>query len=144
MKICTIGFSKKNLREFIGRLQKAGVRSVLDIRLNNTSQLAGYAKKDDLAFVLELVGIEYEHLVDLAPTQELMDDYKMKKISWEDYEARYLNLLHSRGVDKLKDYIAKKEPVCFLCAEDRPQHCHRRLAAEFFAGLVPGAEVKHL
>ena len=144
MVIYTIGFSKKNLREFISRLQKAGVNKVIDIRLNNTSQLAGYAKRDDLAFVLELVGIKYQHIKDLAPTQDLLDDYKNKIITWNEYVDRFFMLMHSREVEKYKDQIIKSAPVCFLCAEDKPAFCHRRLVAEHFASLISETKIVHL
>lgn len=144
MVIYTIGFSKKNLREFIARLKRAGVKKVIDIRLNNTSQLAGYAKKDDLAYVLELVDIEYEHLIDLAPTQDLLDSYKNKAISWPEYERRFLNLLQERKASTYADRIAGADTVCFLCAEDKPNFCHRRLVAEYFASLIPETKIEHL
>jgi uncharacterized protein (DUF488 family) len=59
--ICTIGFSKKSLRKFIDLLEQGNVTRIVDTRLNNTSQLAGYAKKEDLKYVLELVGISPSH-----------------------------------------------------------------------------------
>ncbi|NSW83204.1 MAG: DUF488 domain-containing protein [Syntrophothermus sp.] len=144
MVIYTIGFSKKNLREFVARLKRAGVKKVIDIRLNNTSQLAGYAKKDDLAYVLELVGVEYEHLTNLAPTQDLLDSYKKKAISWPEYEKRFLNLLQEREASTYTNRIAESDAVCFLCAEDKPNFCHRRLVAEYFASLIPGTRIEHL
>jgi len=87
--IYTIGFSKKNLKEFIARLKNAGVKKVIDVRLNNTSQLAGYAKKEDLEYVLGLVGIDYEHHPELAPTEDLLKSYKKKQITWQEYEKIY-------------------------------------------------------
>jgi uncharacterized protein (DUF488 family) len=96
MVVCTIGFSKKNLRELISKLKDAGVEKVMDIRLNNTSQLAGYAKKQDLEYVLDLVGIDYEHYPELAPTEELLKDYKGKKVSWDEYEKAFNAILDQR------------------------------------------------
>jgi uncharacterized protein (DUF488 family) len=144
MVVCTIGFAKKNLRTFIEKLRAAGVKKIIDIRLHNTSQLAGYAKKDDLEYILELVGIAYEHHPELAPTEEILDGYKGKKISWPDYEEQFGQLLTSR--DPLKGSSLRKEPgpICLLCAEDKPDHCHRRLVAEYLAGRLRGAEVRHL
>jgi len=144
MIIYTIGFAKKNLREFIYRLQTAGVKKVVDIRLNNTSQLAGYAKKDDLAYVLELVGIGYQHLPELAPTAELMDGYKSKNISWAGFEAAFKDILQTRKVEQHYDLIVNDEGTCLLCAEDEPQGCHRLLVADYYAAMKPGTDVRHL
>ncbi|MDH7480176.1 MAG: DUF488 domain-containing protein, partial [Syntrophomonadaceae bacterium] len=96
MIICTIGFSKKNLKQFITALKKADVGKVIDVRLNNTSQLAGYAKKQDLEYVLSLVGIAYEHHPELAPTEEIMKGYKQKKITWAQFEDEFKKVLESR------------------------------------------------
>ena len=130
MIVCTIGFSKKDLREFIRRLQNAGVKKVIDIRLNNTSQLAGYAKKQDLEFILELVGIGYEHRLEFAPDETLMNDYKGKKITRPEFERRFEQLLEER--DALTGFDLQNEPdvVCLLCSEDKPTDCHRLLVAE--------------
>ncbi len=144
MVVCTIGFAKKNLRTFIEKLRAAGVKKVIDIRLHNTSQLAGYAKKDDLEYILDLVGIAYEHHTELAPTEEILDGYKGKKISWPEYEKQFDQLLTSR--DPLKDSSLRKGPgpICLLCAEDKPARCHRRLVAEYFAGRLRGIQIRHL
>ncbi|NLX01727.1 MAG: DUF488 domain-containing protein [Syntrophomonadaceae bacterium] len=144
MLICTIGFSKKNLREFITRLKNVGVEKVVDVRLNNTSQLAGYAKKQDLEYVLELVGIKYEHHPELAPTELLLKDYKDKKISWEEYEKTFNKILEERN--PISQISISKWPgvICLLCAEDKAEYCHRRLVAEYFQKNLQGVEVKHL
>jgi len=144
MVVCTIGFAKKNLRTFIEKLQVAHVKKIIDIRLHNTSQLAGYAKKDDLEYILSLVGIAYEHHPELAPTEGILDGYKGKKISWAEYERQFSELLISR--DLLKNSPLRKEPgpICLLCAEDKPTQCHRRLVAEHIAGRVNGVEIRHL
>ena len=92
-RIYTIGFSKKSLREFVKLLKDARVEKLIDIRLNNTSQLAGYAKKDDLAYIMELINIEYVHDVSLAPDNKLLSDYKKNLLDWSDYETRYLKFL---------------------------------------------------
>jgi uncharacterized protein (DUF488 family) len=142
--ISSIGFSKKNLREFIDRLQDAGVEKVIDIRLNNTSQLAGYSKKQDLEFVLELVGIGYEHRPEFAPTEALMKDYKGKKISWAEFENIFNKLLEERN--PLAKMNLKNEPkvICLLCSEDKPTNCHRGLVAEFMKTHDQEVVVKHL
>ena len=130
-EIYTIGFSKKNLREFIYLLNKAKVTNLVDIRLNNTSQLAGYAKKDDLAYILELVGIRYTHNPLLAPDDDLLTDYKKGRADWAEYEKRYIDLLESRNTkEKIKDILGEGIPV-FLCSEEKADRCHRRLLVEY-------------
>ena len=143
MEICTIGFAKKNLRTFIKKLQAAGVKKVIDIRLHNTSQLAGYAKKDDLEYVLSLVGIGYEHHPDLAPTEEVLDGYKKKRITWKEYEQKFDNILSTRHPSP-NVVMDEKGPVCLLCAEDRPLQCHRRLVAEYFQKNIDDCKILHL
>lgn len=129
--IFTIGFAKKSAKEFFETLIKVGIHKLIDIRLNNMSQLAGYTKKDDLEYFLKAIGnIEYLHLVQFAPTKELLDNYRKKKISWEQYEAQYLNLLKEREVEKFFKPI-EFDKSCLLCSEPKPDKCHRRLAAEY-------------
>ncbi|WP_238492464.1 DUF488 domain-containing protein [Desulfotruncus alcoholivorax] len=142
--IYTIGFSKKNLRQFITRLKDAGVNKLIDVRLNNTSQLAGYAKKDDLEYILSLVGIDYEHHPELAPTEELMKKFKKKQITWQDYEEEYNNILLQRDPLKSIDFEKQDSPVCLLCSEDKPEECHRRLLAEYYSNLLPNVKIGHL
>lgn len=144
MTLFTIGFAKKNLKTFIGKLQQAGVAKVVDIRLRNTSQLAGYAKKDDLEYVLGLVGIGYEHRTELAPTDEILDGFKKKKLSWQDYERMFKELLAQRKPVQRISLVSEKGPVCLLCAEDKPAHCHRRLVAEYYGAHIKGLDIKHL
>jgi uncharacterized protein (DUF488 family) len=144
MIICTMGFAKKNLRTFIKKLEAAGVKTVIDIRLHNTSQLAGYAKKDDLEYILSLVGIGYEHHPELAPTEEILDSYKKKKLSWPDYEREFEALLSRRNPIQRINFLDEKGPVCLLCAEDKPLQCHRRLVAEYYASNIEGVQIRHL
>ena len=144
MIICTIGFAKKDLRTFIKKLEAAGVNKVIDIRLHNTSQLAGYAKKDDLEYILSLVGIGYEHHPELAPTEEILDGYKNKKLSWPDYEKEFEALLTRRNPIQSISFMDEKGPVCLLCAEDKPLQCHRRLVAEYYAAHSEGVKIRHL
>lgn len=144
MRLFTIGFTQKSLRQFIGLLREVGVDAVVDIRLNNTSQLAGFAKRDDLAFILEACGIGYAEEKRLAPTAALLDAYH-RDHDWDAYEPAYRALLASRDPSAiLADLEARFERPCLLCAEPEPGHCHRRLAAEAFAALCPGLEVRHL
>lgn len=144
MILCTIGFAKKNLRTFIEKLEAAGVKKVMDIRLHNTSQLAGYAKKDDLEYILSLVGIRYEHHPELAPTEEILDGFKSKKLSWQDYERNFKDLLTRRNPVQSIRFMDEKEAVCLLCAEDKPLQCHRRLVAEYFTSHIEGVKIRHL
>ncbi|HRK34938.1 MAG TPA: DUF488 domain-containing protein [Candidatus Hydrogenedentes bacterium] len=144
MTIFTIGFTKKSAQDFFSRLQNANVKRVLDVRLNNTSQLAGFAKAKDLKYFLRSIcEIEYIHLPELAPTQEMLDDYKNSRISWAEYEHQFNTLIDSRDVAQS---ISKGllDAGCLLCSEDAPDHCHRRLAAEYFGKHWPGARIVHL
>lgn len=115
------------------------------MRLNNTSQLAGFAKRDDLEFFLrELCGTEYHHEPILAPTKEILDAYKAKQISWDEYETRYIDLLIERTAERAIDRQLFDVPVVLLCSEPSPEQCHRRLAAEYLAGKWDHVEVVHL
>ncbi|MCX5825738.1 MAG: DUF488 domain-containing protein [Deltaproteobacteria bacterium] len=144
MEIFTIGFAKKNLKTFIKKLAVAGVKKVIDIRLHNTSQLAGYAKKDDLEYILSLVGIGYEHHPELAPTEEILDGYKKKKLSWQDYERKFKDILVQRNPIQSVKIMGEQGPICLLCAEDKPVQCHRRLVAEYYAAHREGVQIRHL
>jgi len=144
MKLFTVGFTKKPAEKFFGMLADAGVKRVVDIRLNNTSQLAGYAKKEDLAYFLKKIAdIDYTHRPELAPTRDIMDAFKKKGGSWEIYEKKFFALLDQRAVE---DTIPKKllDGACLLCSEETPQKCHRRLVAEYFREKWPEIEIVHL
>ena len=115
-----------------------------NVRLNNVSQLAGFAKRHDLAFFLaEICGMEYVHLPELAPTKEMMDDYKKHGGDWETYETRFLELMRHRRIERTipEDVI---EDGCLLCSEDKPHHCHRRLVAEYLNDHWGDVEIGHL
>lgn len=142
--LCTIGFTKKNLPEFMDRLKVAGVTKLLDIRLHNTSQLAGYAKKEDLAFVLGLFKIQYEHVPELAPDAEILVEYRKSK-DWQTFEQRFQCLLHERNpLERFAQSTDGHISVCLLCSEDKPDQCHRRLVAEFIQKHRADVEVRHL
>lgn len=145
IKLFTIGFTKKNARQFFSLLQQGGVRKVLDTRLNNASQLAGFTKRDDLSFFLrEVAGIDYEHAEQLAPTDLMLKRYKKGEISWDDYATDYQALIQRRRVENLFK-PEDLEGVCLLCSEATPHHCHRRLAAEFFQKQLDcGVDIIHL
>ena len=144
MKIYTIGFTKTSAELFFTRLQKAGVNKVLDVRLNNVSQLAGFAKKNDLRYFLKAIcGIEYTHRPELAPTQEILNAYKKEGGQWADYEKRFLELMASRRIEQTVPRDAV-DGACLLCSEDKPHHCHRRLVAEYLKDKWGDLEIAHL
>ena len=131
MKAYTIGFTQKSAQQFFGLLRNANIKRVVDVRLNNTGQLAGFSKQDDLAFFLhELGGIDYIHIPDLAPTQDILDAYKKHKGSWEVYEQEFLSLMEKRRIDET---VAQSviDQGCLLCSEHKPHHCHRRLVLDY-------------
>ncbi len=145
MEIATIGFTKKSAEEFFERLRKAGIRRLVDVRLNNVSQLAGFTKKDDLRYFLrEICGAEYVHEPLLAPTQELLDSYKKEGASWPDYERRFLALMAERKVEERIPRSLFSVPTALLCSEDKPHQCHRRLVVEHLASKWGPIEVRHL
>jgi uncharacterized protein (DUF488 family) len=143
--IYTIGYTQKSLERFIHLLQEAGVDAVVDVRLRNTSQLAGFAKRDDLAFLLQRgFGIEYEHHPELAPTPEIFEAYKADG-DWAAYEREFLPLLAGRDTGGIgKELMARYRSPCLLCTEPRADYCHRRLVAEWWAQHLPDVEVIHL
>ncbi len=127
----TIGFTKKTAEQFFELLRKHNVKSIIDVRLNNTSQLASFAKMPDLQYFLDKIcGIGYEAVPDFAPTKELLSDYQHDKIGWLDYERIFKQLLIKRCV-ATKYNVAQFDGCCLLCSEDTPEHCHRRLVAEY-------------
>jgi len=131
--IYTIGFTQKTAENFFGLLKGAGVRRLVDVRLNNVSQLAGFAKRPDLAYFLkEICGIEYLHLPQLAPTQEMLDAYKKHGEAWPEYAAKFLRLMAQRKIEKTIPREAI-ESACLLCSEHDASHCHRRLVAEYLS-----------
>lgn len=144
MTVFTIGFTKKSAQTFFEKLKTASVRRVIDVRLNNVSQLAAFAKRDDLAYFLkEICGIEYVHLPILAPTQEMLDSYKKHKGSWAAYEKQFLDLMESRKIEaSLSDETL--EGGCLLCSEHQPHKCHRRLVVEYLKDHGKSIDVKHL
>ena len=143
--IYTIGYTKKTLEQFIGLLKEAGVAAVIDIRLRNTSQLAGFAKRDDLSFLLrEGFQIEYEHHPELAPTPEILDAYKADG-DWASCERSFLPLMVERDAVAVgRQVLTEYQSPCLLCAEPTADHCHRRLVAEWWAKHLPGVKVVHL
>lgn len=145
MEIYTIGFTQRSAENFFATLRHAGIRRLIDTRVSNTSQLAAFAKRDDLTFFLrELVGAEYHEEPLLAPTQELLDAYKKRRIDWEEYEISYHELLDQREVARTLDRALFEVPVVLLCSERTPEHCHRRLAVEYLASCWGDVTAVHL
>jgi uncharacterized protein (DUF488 family) len=144
MNLFTIGFTGKGAEKFFGLLRASGAKRLVDVRLNNVSQLAGFAKKKDLAyFVKELCAMEYVHVPELAPTQDILDEYKKNKGDWAVYERKFLELMRSRQIEKTVPRNLLEEG-CLLCSEDKPHHCHRRLVAEYLKEHWGDMEIKHL
>jgi uncharacterized protein (DUF488 family) len=143
--IYTIGTRRKPLSTFIGQLQEAGIDAVIDVRLRNTSHLAGYTKRDDLAFLLQTgFNIAYEHRPELAPTPEIRDAYR-KNQDWTVYESRFRPLLLERSMAETgRELLARYSAPCLLCAETTAERCHRRLIAEHWAKSIAGLKVVHL
>ncbi len=144
MRVYTIGFTKKSAETFFELLRDSGAKRLIDIRLNNVSQLAGFAKRDDLAYFLRRIcRMEYAHMPDLAPTQELLDAYRNKGLDWQEYEKQFLTLMSDRRIEKMpiKRLIAN---ACLLCSEDTADHCHRRLVAEYLQEHWGDIEIIHL
>lgn len=139
----TIGFTKSSAEKFFSRIRNSGAKRLLDIRLNNVSQLAGFAKRDDLRYFLqEICHVPYQHEPKLAPTQQMLDEYKKKHGTWEDYEKRFLSLMAERHIEDIDK--ATVEDACLLCSEDKPHHCHRRLVAEYLREKWGNVEIIHL
>lgn len=144
MHVFTIGFTKSSAESFFHRLQKAGVKRVIDVRLNNISQLAGFAKRDDLRYFLKAIGgIDYIHEPVLAPTQDMLDAYKKERGEWAEYEKRFLALMADRRIEETVR-PETLEGACLLCSEDKPHHCHRRLVVEYLKEKWGGMEIGHL
>lgn len=145
LQIYTIGFTQKGAQKFFSLLTNSGAKRVVDIRLNNVSQLAGFAKKDDLKFFAkEICGMDYVHIPDLAPTQDILAAYKKHGEDWSVYEDKFLDLMEKRSIEKsVKPEIL--DGGCLLCSEHKPHHCHRRLVAEYLNAKWGGnITVKHL
>ena len=144
-KVLTIGFTQTNAKSFFSSLKSAGVQKLIDVRLNNVSQLAGYAKKEDLKFFLkEICNVDYLHQPELAPTKEILDPYKKSNGDWAVYEDKFINLMEMRRIEHTFE-ASFFDNACLLCSEKHPHHCHRRLVVEYLNSKWGGGlEVKHL
>lgn len=145
VEIYTIGFTKKGAEKFFSLLEEAEIERLIDVRIRNRSQLAGFAKRDDLIFFLDkILGAEYEHREELAPTESLLDDWRDDVISWEEYEKHFFQLLEERRVeDELREDNFKEKSV-LLCSEHDPEHCHRRLVVEYLDERWGDVDITHL
>lgn len=145
LQIFTIGFTQKGAQSFFNLLKDSGAKRIVDVRLNNVSQLAGFSKRDDLKFfVKEICQMDYIHIPDLAPTKDILDDYKKNGGDWRVYEGKFLDLMAKRSIEKTiqPEILAGG---CLLCSEHKPHHCHRRLVAEYLNKKWGGdINIKHL
>jgi len=144
MRLWTIGFTKKSAETLFELLRNSGARRVVDVRLNNVSQLAGFAKKQDLCYFLKKIcDMEYVHLPILAPTKEILDGYKKQGGSWNDYEQAFLRVMKERRIEAVipREVLAEG---CLLCSEEKPHHCHRRLVAEYLNQYWGDLDIIHL
>lgn len=144
IKLFTLGFAQKSAEQFFKILKAAGVKKLIDIRLNNESQLAGFTKMKDLKYFLkEICEIAYEYRPEFAPTKDILNAYKKKEMSWQEYEVKYNRLLEERDAYAL---ICPEElnMACFLCSEPKADACHRRLLAEYFNMKFKELEIVHL
>lgn len=143
MKIFTIGFTKTTAENFFERIKKSDTRKIIDVRLNNVSQLAGFAKRDDLAyFSKKICRVGYQHAPKLAPTKEILDTYKKNKGSWKEYESKFIDLMAKRKIENIDKNAL--DGVCLLCSEDTPHHCHRRLVVEYLQDKWGNIDIVHL
>jgi uncharacterized protein (DUF488 family) len=145
MEIYSVGFTKKSASEFFGTLKAHGIERLLDVRLNNTSQLAGFAKQADLAYFLrDICDADYEHEPLLAPTQDILDAFKKHKGNWDIYKEAFLALMRSRSIETAIDKDSFSRKTVLLCSEPTAEHCHRRLVLEYFEKHWEGVEIHHL
>lgn len=147
MKIYTIGFTKKSAETFFGLLEKNKVTMLLDIRLNNSSQLSGFAKGSDLEyFTKRILNIPYIHDTRLSPTKELYESYKPGLMSKEDFKEEFITILKDRGFEKIiiEEYKDRLEGICLLCSEAKADGCHRKFVAEYIQKLIPLVEIVDL
>ena len=143
-KLFTIGFTKNNAKHFFSKIKNERIKKLIDIRLNNVSQLAGFAKKNDLIYFLkELCNCDYRHEPLLAPTKEILDGYKKKIIDWNEYEKCFKKLLEKREAFKLVS-LDELDNAVLLCSEPTAEKCHRRLVAEYLNEHFGNINIKHI
>ncbi len=146
MNIFTIGFAQKNAEEFFALLMHSKVDCLIDVRLNNISQLAGFTKSKDLQYFLKAIAnIDYKHSIIYAPTKDILDNYKKGRLSWEGYTDLYNELIAKRRVEN--DFLSDSNGyhnICLLCSEPTPENCHRRLLAEYLQEHIDDINIIHL
>lgn len=144
-KLHTIGFTKKSANTFFGLLKTNSIKKLIDTRLNNTGQLSGFAKRDDLAYFCKtILSTEYIHWAESAPEEKMLNAYKKKEIPWSDYAEEYLAMLERRKVHSSMSLISSGD-ACLLCSEAMPHHCHRSILAEYLNRKSGGSySVRHL
>ncbi|MCL2684070.1 MAG: DUF488 domain-containing protein [Synergistaceae bacterium] len=137
--IFTMGFTQKKARQFFDLIQSNGIELMIDIRLNNISQLAGFTKGDDLEYFLDVIcGCRYEYRPDFAPTKEIMEGYKGGTLGWEAYESQYSSLIKERNATRdFAERYGGYEKICLMCSEAKADHCHRRILAGMISGEFP-------
>jgi uncharacterized protein (DUF488 family) len=145
VEIYTIGFTQTTAEHFFDRLKAVRAQRLLDVRLNNSSQLAGFAKAQDLRFFLrELANATYEHDLNLAPTQDLLSSYRKHQIDWDTYERRFLELMSHRRIEQRLSLADFQTPTALLCSEATAEHCHRRLVCQYLSRHWPEILAVHL
>ncbi|MGI4788050.1 MAG: DUF488 domain-containing protein [Janthinobacterium lividum] len=145
MEVYSIGFTQSSAARFFGRVSDAGIKRLIDIRLNNVSQLAGFAKRDDLAFFLKTIcGADYQHEPLLAPSQEMLDTFKKRRGIWQEYERGFLALMADRRIEDKIDRHLFEVPTVLLCSEPAPEYCHRRLVLEYLQEKWGDLTIIHL
>lgn len=146
MLLFTMGFAQKSAKEFFSKISENKIDLLIDIRLNNKSQLAGFTKGDDLEYFLKTIcNCDYQHLLEFSPTKEILDDYRNKKINWFQYEDRFIPLIESRKcAENFVERFKKYNNICLLCSEPKANMCHRRLVAEAIEKHNDGIVIKHI
>jgi len=146
LNLYTIGFTHKNAEQFFELIINNNIELLIDIRLNNKSQLSGFAKGDDIAYFLRSIcQCNYTHCLEFAPTKEMLDGYKSKRITWVEYERQYLSLIESRrSCHNFMERFGSYKNICLLCSESTAEKCHRRLLAEMITVVRPDVELKHI
>jgi uncharacterized protein (DUF488 family) len=145
MHVFTIGFTKKSAEQFFGILQANQIQRLVDVRLNNVSQLAGFSKRDDLRYFLRAIcNAEYVHEPLLAPTHAMLDSYKKEQGSWQDYAPKFLALMAERKIETAIDPSLFSVRTVLLCSEPTAEHCHRRLVVEYLQAKWGDLTVEHL
>lgn len=146
MKLYTIGFTQKSAQQFFELIKSNKIGLLLDIRLNNSSQLAGFSKGNDLKFFLkEICNCDYKHALEFAPTEDILNSYKKKQINWATYNDKYTSLIMGRDVLlEFEELFLHYESICLLCSEPTHEQCHRGILANMIIGVYPRVELKHL